>query len=310
MIKYKITHTTTYNYAAPVAVCHNLAYLSPRSGPRQTCRTNRVVVKPHPSAATSKRTDYFGNIQHAFAVEQPFRRLSVTATSQVAVHPGALPDADATPAWEHVRDALDHGEYPPAEHPAQFRFASPLIRPSADLRAYAQPSFTADRPILAALRDLTTRIHADFEYDPAATDVATPPEEVFAKRRGVCQDLAHVQIGCLRSLGLPARYVSGYLRTLPPEGEKQLVGADASHAWVSVFCGDVCGWIDVDPTNDCFALDDHIQVAWGREYRDVAPLAGTFLGGGRHELKVAVSVKVMGGAAEEAAAAGELHSPS
>ena len=171
----------------------------------------------------------------------------------------------------------------------QFRFDSPRCHASVEAASYAESSFTADRPIVEALAELTSRIHREFEYDPRATTVSTPIDEVLQQKRGVCQDFAHVQIAMLRSLGLAARYVSGYVRTIPPPGKERMVGADASHAWVAAWCGDL-GWIDIDPTNDCFVSDQHITLAWGRDYADVTPLKGVYTGGGKHWLDISVDV--------------------
>jgi transglutaminase-like putative cysteine protease len=286
---YKITHTTTYLYADTVPVCHNEVHLCPRSTQWQSCRYHRLAIKPHPGE-TGCRVDYFGNQVHHFTIPEAHQRLSVTASSRVVVKPFPVIAVEQTPPWEIVRDDTQ----PPFDHvrldAAQFRFDSPSISISPELRDYAQPSFSPGRPLLDAVRDLTARIHTDFKYDPRATTVNTPLEDVLELRRGVCQDFAHLEIGCLRSLGIPARYVSGYLRTMPPPGQARLVGADASHAWLSVFCQQF-GWVDVDPTNNCFPSTDHITLAWGRDYTDVCPIKGVFVGGGKHVMTVMVDVE-------------------
>lgn len=288
MIKYKITHTTTYTYGEPVLVCQNELRLTPRDSRLQMCRQHRLIIKPHP-AVSGRRLDYFGNLLNYFSIEESHRRLAVTATSRVEIRPPDLPDPAQTIPWELMRDGLPRDLSRPGLEAIQFRVNSPGAAATPALRDYASASFPAGRPILEAALDLTGRIHREFKYDPTATTVSSPLHEVFQLRRGVCQDFAHVEIGCLRSLGLPARYVSGYLRTLPPPGRPRLVGADASHAWLSVYCGDA-GWIDLDPTNNVLPTTDHITVAWGRDYHDVCPIKGVFVGGGQHMMSVSVDV--------------------
>jgi transglutaminase-like putative cysteine protease len=224
-----------------------------------------------------------------FAVQEPHRTLTVTARSTVEVTPREGPSPDHTPAWETIRDTLRHDRSAAVLEAYQYLFDSPHITCSARLRHYAAPSFRPGQPLFGAVFDLTRRIHTDFTYDPQATSVSTPLHDVLRARRGVCQDFAQVQIGCLRTLGLAARYVSGYLVTQPPPGEPRLVGADASHAWVSVYCPGY-GWIDVDPTNNVLPSERHITVALGRDYSDVSPIKGILLGGGQHTMRVAVDV--------------------
>ena len=285
---YKITHTTTYIYGDTVPVCHNEVHLAPRDTFWQICQYFKLVIKPHPDTM-GKRNDYFGNQLHHFSIQEGHRRLCVTATSRVGVRARELAPPDRSPAWESVRDGLRIPEASRLDA-IQFLLDSPSVIVSSRLRDYARPSFPPGKPVLLAVQDLTKRIHADFKYDPRATTVNTPLEEVLDLRRGVCQDFAHLEIGCMRSLGLPARYVSGYLRTIPPPGKPRLVGADASHAWLSVYSND-WGWIDVDPTNDCFTNLDHVTVAWGRDYTDVCPINGVFVGGGKHTMNVSVDVE-------------------
>ena len=237
-----------------------------------------------------RRTDYFGNEVATFAVTEGHPRLIVTATSAVEVERQKPQDPAGSPPWEALRDALSGNRQPAGLLAYQFCFASPQVPLRQALADYAAASFMEGRTILAALSDLTERIHNDFTYDPEATTVSTPVEEVFESRRGVCQDLAHVQIACLRSLGLAARYVSGYLRTVPPAGQPRLIGADASHAWLGVYCGPL-GWIDIDPTNNVFVSSDHITVAWGRDYGDVCPVSGMFIGRGDHQMHVRVDIE-------------------
>ena len=288
MIKYKISHKTTYEYDAPVAVCQNMVYLTPCTTPYQTCSFHRLRVRPEPTSP-HRRTDYFGNTAALFSLSMGHRKLQITAHSTVELLERPLFPEGASVAWEQVRDALplDRTEAGLAEY--QFCFPSPRVPMLAKLADYGRQSFTPNRPIVDALRELTHRIKTDFAYDPAATTVNTPIAEAFEKKRGVCQDLAHVMLGCLRPLGLAARYVSGYLRTQQPEGRPRLVGADASHAWASLYCGEH-GWVDADPTNDLLPSTEHITVAWGRDFGDVCPVSGMFVGGGAHRLTVAVEV--------------------
>lgn len=299
---YKITHTTSYLYGETVPVCHNVVHLTPRTTEWQTCLHSKLSIKPHPDAI-GKREDYFGNQLYHFSIQEGHRRLSVTAQSRVDVRLRELSSHDESRAWELVRDGFRSPLDTIRLQAVQFRFSSPSVLISPDLKRYAEPSFPAGRPILECITDLTTRIHRDFQYDPRATTVNTPLEDVLELRRGVCQDFAHLEIGCLRSLGLPARYVSGYLRTFPPPGKPRLIGADASHAWLSVFCNEL-GWIDLDPTNDCIPTTDHITVAWGRDYTDVCPVNGVFVGGGTHTMSVSVDVEPL---AEICETVGSLH---
>jgi transglutaminase-like putative cysteine protease len=254
----------------------------------QTCSAYELLVRPGP-AVSSERLDYFGNHVTFLVVQEPHRLLTITTRSRVEVRPNELPPPAETPAWDTVRTRLRHNRLPAELEAYQYVFDSPCVVSGAALRRYAATSFPPGRPLLTAVLDLTRRLHADFTYDPKATSISTPVDEVLHNRRGVCQDFAHVQIGCLRALGLAARYVSGYLVTQPPSGQPRLVGADASHAWVSVYCPGF-GWIDTDPTNNVLPSDRHITVALGRDYSDVSPIKGVFLGGGRHTVKVAVDV--------------------
>jgi transglutaminase-like putative cysteine protease len=287
-MKYKIAHLTTYDYSQTVPFCQNEIHLTPRNHPGQTCRYHRLIVRPAP-ASSGKRFDYFGNPVTYFAIQEGHRRLMVSAVSKIDLHPRPLPELSRTPPWETVRDRLPQDLSVIGLEAYQFCFDSPFVRHLPEMEQYAVKSFPPGRPILEALRDLTDRIFREFTYDAEATTIKTPLEEVFKMRRGVCQDLAHIQIACLRSMGLAARYVSGYLRTIPPEGQPRLVGADASHAWVSLFCGSA-GWVDADPTNNLLPQLAHVTVAWGRDYGDVCPIHGLFIGGGKHAMQVAVNV--------------------
>ena len=290
-MRYNITHTTTYDYSEAVSVSHHIARLSPRTLPRQRCLRHEMSIEPAP-AVTSEHVDYFGNAATFFVIQAPHAQLKVLSRSEVEVSAAEMPDPSESPPWETVRDGFANGLSPETLEAYEFVFDSTLIRANAEFAAYAAGSFPAGRPLLEAVIDLTRRIHADFTFEKA-TSVATPLDEVFRARRGVCQDFAQLQIACLRSLGLAARYVSGYLKTASPPNRPRLMGADASHAWLAVYCPGV-GWIDVDPTN-LLPSTTHITLAWGRDYSDVSPIRGVILGGGEHSLKVAVDVVALEG---------------
>jgi transglutaminase-like putative cysteine protease len=234
--------------------------------------------------------DYFGNLLCFFTVQEPHKELIVEARSEGIMRESAPPWPQQSLPWEVAAQSLPDDLSPEGLEAYQFGFESPRIRVRPEFAAYALQSFTPKRPMTEALLDLTARIHNDFRFDSKVTTVRTTTEEVFRKRRGVCQDFAHLQIACLRSLNLAARYVSGYLRTYPPPGQPRLVGADASHAWVSAYCPGI-GWLDVDPTNNLVPSNGHVTLAWGRDYSDVSPLRGLILGGGAHTLKVAVDME-------------------
>jgi transglutaminase-like putative cysteine protease len=278
-----------------VALCHNEVHLTPRNTARQTCQTHELTVSPVP-ARLDESVDYFGNRVSFFTIHEPHRALSVAARSEVELLPAAYIAPDSTPPWEEVRDALGGASDRESWEALQFIFDSPLVAASAMLAEFAAASFARGRPWMEAVLDLTARIHREFAYDPTATSVSTPLATVMETRRGVCQDFAHLQVGCLRALGLPARYVSGYLQTTRPADQPQLVGADASHAWLSSWCPGL-GWVDFDPTNNVVPCWDHITVAWGREYADVGPIKGVFVGGGQHEMTVSVDVRALEGPA-------------
>lgn len=286
---YRIEHETRYVHTSGVSTSQHVAYLTPRTLPHQSVRSHELLIEPAPATCV-QRIDYFGNAVSQFTVLTPYDELSVLGRSVVEVSP---PDPSAAPGagapWEAVREALSYDRGARYEEATEFSYASPYAATSPDLAAFALESFAPGRPLIDAAVHLMHRIHEAFTFDPGATTVATPVTRVLADRRGVCQDFAHVQIGCLRSLGLPARYVSGYLLTEPPRGLPRLVGADASHAWLSVWCPRL-GWVDLDPTNGVLPSGRHVTVAWGRDYGDVCPLRGVVLGGREHELHVGVSV--------------------
>ncbi len=285
---YKIVHKTTYRYKYPVSVGSHVGCLTPRCFSHQ--RRTSYELKIRPAASLVERTDYFGNQLSFFTINEPHQRLVVEARSEVVIDEAkSLRTVESVP-WEEVVRSLGQNQDSESLEAYQFTFESPRIRPSAQFAAYALRSFTPGRQFGDALRDLNTRIYNDFQFDSKATSVRTPTEEVFRKRRGVCQDFAHLGIACLRSLHLAARYVSGYLRTYPPPGRPRLIGADASHAWISSFCPGI-GWMDIDPTNNVLPSRNHVTVGWGRDYSDVSPLRGLILGGRDHTLKVNVDVE-------------------
>ncbi len=285
-MNYRVSHVTTYHYEEMASVCHNELRLTPRTDARQRPRRTQLRVDPTPSALVPG-LDFFGNQMHVLTVQEPHRQLTITAKSDVTVTP--LPPPEVTPSWEAVRDRLRTDRSASALDAYQFAFESPHVAFDDGVLEFVAPSFGVARPILDAVRELTHRINREFRYDQTATTVATPVAEVLRTRRGVCQDFAHLEIACLRALGLAARYVSGYILTVPPPGAPRLVGADASHAWLAVWVGDA-GWVDIDPTNDQLPSDQHITAAWGRDYADVSPLRGVVLGGGAHRVHVAVDV--------------------
>jgi transglutaminase-like putative cysteine protease len=285
---YRIVHRTTYNYRFPVSVGIHVACLTPRALPHHQLARSELRIKPRPATRT-ERVDFFGNILCFFTIREPHKELVVEARSEVIMEGNGAAWPERPIPWEEAVKSIPEDHTPAGLEAYQFGFESPRIRLRPEFAAYALESFTPGRPMPEALRDLTARIHKDFRFDSKVTNVRTPPEEVFKKRRGVCQDFAHLQIACLRSLNLAARYVSGYLRTYPPPGQPRLVGADASHAWVSAFCPGI-GWLDVDPTNNVVPKSGHVTLAWGRDYGDVSPLRGLILGGGAHTLKVAVDM--------------------
>jgi transglutaminase-like putative cysteine protease len=289
-VKLRVIHRTGYAYGDAVSTSHHEARLAPRDGDGQRTLTHEVLVTPAPSVRR-ERADFFGNRVLHFSVREPHRKLEVVATSVVELDP-LTPPLLASAPWEAVRDRLGSDRRRDVLDAYAFTFDSAQVKTLPAVRDYAAPSFTTGRPLLEAVRDLTRRIHLDFVYDTEATDVATPVAEVLRRRRGVCQDFAHVAIAALRSLGLPGRYVSGYLLTRPPPGRPRLVGADASHAWFGTFVPDF-GWVSFDPTNDLVPSDEHVTVAHGRDFADVTPLKGVILGGGRHELRVSVDVDVV-----------------
>jgi transglutaminase-like putative cysteine protease len=288
---YKIVHRTTYKYKFPVSVGNHVACLKPRSLLRHRLQRCELNIQPAP-ATLIERTDYFGNTLYFFTVQEPHTELIVETRSEVMMENTVTASPQEALPWEEAVRSLPEDHSLEGLEAYQFRFESPRIPLRPEFAAYALQSFTPGRPLREGLLDLTERIHKDFRFDSGVTTVRTPTEQVFRKRRGVCQDFAHVQIACLRSLNLSARYVSGYLRTYPPPGQPRLVGADASHAWVSAYCPG-SGWLDLDPTNNLIPSNGHVTLAWGRDYGDVSPLHGLILGGGVHALNVSVDMEML-----------------
>ncbi len=286
---YDIRHVTTYAYETPVSFARCALRLEPRSGDGQQLISHEVEIRPRPADRAIRR-DFFGTHTESILIETAHRNLRIDSRSRVSVN-RLMPDrAMASPAWESVRDAAFEATSLGPASPIGYVFASPLVPLRAPITAYAAESFSQGAGILAGAANLMHRIRTGFRYDPKATVISTPLEEVFAKRHGVCQDFAHVMISGLRGLGLPAAYVSGYLRTLPPPGQPRLQGADATHAWVALWCGESLGWIGFDPTNDIFAANDHIVLAVARDFSDVSPVDGIIVGSHRQKLAVAVDV--------------------
>ncbi len=285
-----VTHRTVTHYSARVEVAYHCAHLSPRQDERQRVVDVRLTIDPSPSQCATSR-DSFGNVRTEFALYVPHEMLSVSVQSQVSIAPRAGPlDPSASAPWEGVASGLRYSLDASFRPASEFVFASPYVPLLSALRDYAQPIFTTGRSYLGAALALMAQIHADFTYEPGATEVDTPLIDAFRLRRGVCQDFAHLMLGMLRSLGLPARYVSGYLQTQPPPGQPRLLGADASHAWIAIWCP-VLGWVDLDPTNAVVPDVSHVTVAVGRDYGDVVPLRGVIQGGASHTLDVAVDVR-------------------
>ena len=288
-MRYRIAHTTTYEYSEPVTLSYNEARLLPRPCPNQHCLAAHLEISPAP-VDYREREDFFGNRVAYFSIREPHSLFSVTAHSEIALEQSGAPWASQEMGWETVRDTLWHLRDPRALDARQFALPSHFVPADGALGDYGAASFLPGRSLLHAVHDLMQRIHAEFLFDPDFTEIATPLATVLAHRRGVCQDFAHLAIGCLRAQGLAARYVSGYIENLPPPGEIKMVGADVSHAWFSVFVPDF-GWMDFDPTNNQVPQDRHITVAWGRDYADVTPLKGVIFGGRHHALQVVVEVE-------------------
>jgi transglutaminase-like putative cysteine protease len=289
-MRFRVRHITHYKYAGRVSHCYNLANVVPRDTDRQRCLKNRITVSPTP-AVTHKRTDYFGNKAFNFEIQKPHTELIITADSEVQLNDTNREiDLDLGGTYGSALQFLANTHNRVTVEAREFLLNSPMIESNDQLADYARPSFHPDRSLKYCVNDLTTRIFTEFTYDPGFSTIATPLADVLAHKRGVCQDFAHLQVGCLRAMGIPAKYVSGYIETLPKPGEVKLVGADATHAWVAYFCPEE-GWVEFDPTNNTRAGMQHIVTAFGRDYIDVTPVKGVIFGGGEAPL-LSVSVDV------------------
>ena len=285
-----VLHETRYDYQPAVRTAQHVAHLKPAHDAHQQVLSHRLAIEPAP-ARQSETVDVWGNTRTFFSLDAAHDRLRVVAESLVAT--SQRPRPVTRMAWDVAAERMRYHRGARYDGAAEFAFSSPYVPRDAAFAAYARPSFAAGRPLADAVRELMARIHADFTYEPSATDAGTPALQALELRKGVCQDLAHVMLGGLRSLGLPARYVSGYLLTQPPPGQPRLVGADASHAWVSVYFPGEAGpgqWCDYDPTNDRAPGEDYVTLAVGRDFSDVSPMRGVIHGGAKHELHVAVTV--------------------
>lgn len=291
---YQVIHETCYEYSEQAVISHNQGHLLPRPSERQTLHHLALNIQPSPAGVECKR-DYFGNDVVFFALQEPHQRLLVRTESRVEVKPREALRVEASPAWEQVVEGVRRARDAAGLAAFEMVWESPFVATGEVFADYARGCFAPGRRLAEALLDLNARVHREFRYDPEATTLATPTAEVLAQRHGVCQDFAHLMLGCLRSLGLPARYVSGYLKSADPKPSRgrpsdDLVGSEASHAWVSAWCP-ANGWIDLDPTNDVVPSDRHVVLAWGRDYDDVSPLKGVTLGGGAHSVTVKVEAR-------------------
>ena len=288
---YSVEHTTRYQYHEQVSLCHNMAALAPRNTDKQICKAFNIIISPLPEIL-EEHMDFFGNKLYYFVIEQEHEELTVTVRSQVEKINTAGKELPVPgQSWEIVRDMLltSAGEYMDEK---QFTHPTEITATTPEIKMYAEKSFTAGRPLFDAVHDLVKRIHADFSFTPGFTTISTPLSVVMKERKGVCQDFAHLAISGIHSMGLPARYVSGYLETLAPAGKEKLAGVDASHAWIAVFIPGV-GWVDFDPTNNQLANEQYITIGWGRDYFDIIPLKGVIMSSSPHELTVSVDVKRM-----------------
>ncbi len=291
-MRYRVRHITEYTYGAPVSLCYNMAHLLPRDTRNQLCIHQKIQINP-PPVYQNEGEDYFGNQTFYFSIQEAHKKLVIDVSTDFEISPINVLEwqAQNTITCGELRSLLSAPNTPELRMAKEYLLDSPQIRRSADLGAYAQSTFADDKPILQATLAFTHKIFTEFKFDPSTTTVATPLEQVLKQRSGVCQDFAHLAIGCLRSVGIPARYMSGYLETLPPPGQEKLVGADASHAWFAIFIPTL-GWVEFDPTNDLMPNEQHLVTAWGRDYSDVTPLQGViFEGGGSQQLAVSVDVR-------------------
>jgi transglutaminase-like putative cysteine protease len=281
---YRLHHATTYDYAHPVVLGTHFMHLLPRERPGQFVREAQLDISPEPDSRRNE-VDHFGNITTTVSLTAPHRQFLVALSATVDVLQPPPPAPQSTASWEAIAEtAIWHTET------AEFCLASPLAAPNPDITEYAALSFPPGRPVLEGLLDLNRRLFTDLKYRSGVTHTGTTAAQVLKNRAGVCQDYAHLMIAALRALGLPARYVSGYLRTYPVDGEEKRRGADQSHAWAAAWIGSTHGWVDFDPTNNLLVCDEHVTLAWGRDFQDVSPLRGIILGGGRHSLDVNVDL--------------------
>ncbi len=293
---YRVCHRTSYTYARPVDLGTHMMHLQPRCLPVQRILRTSLVPRPAP-AQTHTGQDCFGNEVCWMFLDSPHQSFEVTLDAMVEVTAVPPPAASDTRPWRDVSAIAFAGGAAGLEA-ADFLFESPMVTPIQEARDYAEPSFPAHRPILEGLLDLNARIGRDFAFRTGVTTVNTNVRQVLAQRAGVCQDFSHLMIAGLRALGLPARYVSGYIRTKPPPGQQRLRGADQSHAWVGCWLGPAHGWVDIDPTNGIVVADEHVVLGWGRDFSDVSPLCGVILGGGKHSLTVSVDLEPFDASAE------------
>ena len=290
---YEVSHRTSYRYESTVTQSQHLIHLAPRAVARQTIQRHMLLIEPTPTWRQD-RTDYFGNPVSVLGIDNEHQELVMHARSTIEVVPRGAVDVEAGKAWDEPRHRPDGRNHDFDLDVAQYGLPSPATATGAAVLDYARPSIKPGRAVLGVAWDLTCRIYDDFEFDSHATDVSTPVSDVLRKRRGVCQDFAHLALACLRAHRIAARYVSGYILTRPPPGMTRLQGADASHAWISVWAPET-GWVDFDPTNRLMPSDEHIAFAYGREYGDISPISGVLLGGGRHQVDVAVDVVPIAG---------------
>ncbi|TWT55930.1 transglutaminase family protein [Allorhodopirellula solitaria] len=287
--EYQIVHETSYRYSEPVALCQNQLRMRPRNHSHLVCHSCEVAITPTPTSL-HQHTDYFGNVVDSFSIESLHQSLQVRVASRVTVSIPSDENLSGAPDWRELIGVIRRGEQPADWLASEYTFASRRIELTDMFADYARKVMQPHASVVDAVQALTVQINNDFRYDTQATDVNTSTEEAFIQKAGVCQDFAHIQIACLRSLGLAVRYVSGYLRTYPPPGKPRLVGCDESHAWIGVYAGEKIGWVDFDPTNAVRAGTDHIPMCLGRDYDDISPMRGIVMGGGKPILKVSVDV--------------------
>ena len=287
-MKFRVEHVTTFTYAREVDLACHMVHLLPRALDHQRIIGSELIATPQ-AGRRAEAEDHFGNRVNWLFLDAPHPKFSVTLRAEVDVEFPTAPDPEATPGWEQVAMAREGG--PGQWQAAEFVFASSMVAADREVAAYVAQSFPPGRQVLVGVIDLLDRIRRDFKFQSGVTTIATPVGKVLAQRAGVCQDFSHLMISGLRSLGIPARYVSGYIRTKPPPGQQRRRGADQSHAWVGVWLGPEHGWVDVDPTNNLIVHDEHVVLGWGRDYGDLSPVRGVILGGGKHTLSVSVDLE-------------------